>query len=78
MLGELSGMLAHHPRDGLLCWFGDHVPSMPRVYAATGYKDGRTDYLLWRDRVGVVERRDLGVEDLASALLDAAGLATGD
>lgn len=78
MLGELSGMLAHHPRDGVLCWFGDHVPSMPRVYAATGYTDGRTDYLLWRDRVGVAERRDLGVEDLASALLDVAGLATRD
>ena len=76
MLDELTGILSRQPRDGLLCWFGDHVPSMPRVYANLGYTDGRTDYLIWRQGTGTTGRRDLAVEDLGAALIDAAGLGT--
>jgi hypothetical protein len=47
MLGALTeGLRAAHPA-ALLCWFGDHVPSMPGVYAATGFDDGRSDYFVW-------------------------------
>ncbi|MGB5669358.1 MAG: sulfatase-like hydrolase/transferase, partial [Sedimenticolaceae bacterium] len=76
MLDELTGILSRQPRDGLLCWFGDHVPSMPQVYANLGYTDGRTDYLIWRQGTGTTGRRDLAVEDLGAALIDAAGLGT--
>jgi hypothetical protein len=47
MLGALSDALRTHHPEALLCWFGDHVPSMPAVYAATGFDDGRSDYLVW-------------------------------
>ena len=78
MLGELTGMLAARPRDGLLCWFGDHVPSMPDVYAATGFTDGRTDYLIWRRDATVGRQRDLAVEALGPAVLVAAGFPPDD
>jgi phosphoglycerol transferase MdoB-like AlkP superfamily enzyme len=75
MLSELSSTLGQHRRGGLLCWFGDHVPSMPRVYANTGYNDARTDYLIWRPAGGRARHQDLAVEQLAAALLAVAGLA---
>lgn len=75
MLDGLTRTLAAQPRDSLLCWFGDHVPSMPQVYAATGHTDGRTDYLVWRPRSDTPSTpRDLPVERLGEVLLAAAGL----
>lgn len=71
MLGDLTTLLSQQQREGLLCWFGDHVPSLPSVYAALDFNDGRTDYLLWRTRHHRVEYRDLAVEDLGQALLKA-------
>lgn len=75
MIGELTGLLTTRARPGLLCFFGDHVPSMPDVYAATAYRDGRTDYFVWQPGGGPGERRDLAVEQLGPAVLHAAGLA---
>jgi len=79
MLAEIRDALETGPRDGGLCWYGDHVPIMPKVYADTGFADGRTDYFLWR-RGGAPAAQapdDLRAEDLAAALLDAMGLARG-
>ncbi len=73
MLRDLTDILSQR-QDGLLCWFGDHVPSMPSVYAAQGFEDGRTDYLLWRPDHATPQRRDLAVEALGAALLGVAGL----
>jgi phosphoglycerol transferase MdoB-like AlkP superfamily enzyme len=48
MLGALRQSLEAAPRAAGMCFFGDHVPIMPKVYAALGSPDGRTDYLIWR------------------------------
>jgi len=74
MLGELTDTLARRPGPGVLCWFGDHVPSMPQVYADTGHRDGRTDYLVWQSAGGAARPRDLSVEALGAAVLESAGL----
>ena len=47
MLGDLAGLLNSRPRPGLLCWFGDHVPSLPKVYEDLAFTDASTDYLIW-------------------------------
>ncbi|MEZ5448219.1 MAG: sulfatase-like hydrolase/transferase [Thiolinea sp.] len=47
MLGQLQQRLSVHERSALLCFYGDHVPSMPQVYGDLAIKDGRTDYLIW-------------------------------
>jgi hypothetical protein len=75
MLGHLIDALPERARPGVLCWFGDHVPSMPDVYAATGQTDGRTDYLIWRSGAPAAPPLDLPVEEIGAALLEVAGLA---
>jgi len=35
-------------REGMLCWYGDHVPIMANVYAQLGEPDGDTDYFIWK------------------------------
>jgi hypothetical protein len=76
MIRALRERLEQSPRDGWLCWYGDHVPILQKVYDATGYADGRTDYFIWgKGRPpGTDSPRDLRVEDLAAALLARAGL----
>lgn len=79
MAGSLAAHLATMADPAWLCWFGDHVPIMPKVYERLGLPDGRTDYLLWSNRDGGGEEGnylDLQVEDLGALLLGKAGLAT--
>ncbi len=70
MLGELAAMLCARSREGVLCWFGDHVPSMPDVYDALGFADGRTDYLIV-SRGASGRDEDLPVERLGARLAEA-------
>ena len=77
MIGELSSALTGGPRERLLCFFGDHVPSMPRVYGALGFEDGRSDYFIWRSGpAGNGPREDVAVEALGLRLPALAGLAS--
>lgn len=48
MFGALADRLSRHDRPSTLCIYGDHVPIMPAVYAASGEPDGLTDYVVWR------------------------------
>ncbi|MCB1619958.1 MAG: LTA synthase family protein [Thiothrix sp.] len=50
MLHQLTQALRQQERQALLCWYGDHVPSMPAVYQDLGYPDGATDFLLWHNQ----------------------------
>ena len=50
MLGNLRAHLETIPTPSWLCWYGDHVPIMPQVYAALGEPDGATDYFIWGNR----------------------------
>ena len=76
MIGDLRASLLGHERDSVLCFFGDHVPSMPAVYEALDFQDSRTEYLIWRRDCEVEERQDINVEDLGVLLLESAGLSS--
>ncbi|CAM3378416.1 LTA synthase family protein [Halomonas lysinitropha] len=55
MLASLQQQLTprdRHARQGLLCWYGDHVPIMADLYRRLGAPDGRTDYLIWSSSQG--------------------------
>jgi len=71
MAGMLRDQLDALPGSGWLCWYGDHVPIMPKVYGAMCTPDGQTDYLIWKkgDNTGKGTRLDLKVEDLSYLLL---------
>ncbi len=76
MLGNLRSYLESTSAPGLLCWYGDHVPIMPSVYAALGEPDGATDFFIWNNRK--IQEQQLGItasiENLAVTLLECANL----
>jgi phosphoglycerol transferase MdoB-like AlkP superfamily enzyme len=68
MIDALRTSLGRACRPGQLCWFGDHVPIMPQVYAACGDPSGDVDYALWRsDGVRPARRQDLTAPELSAA-----------
>ena len=72
MIGQLAGHL-ERSGEGVLCVYGDHLPSFPAVYRKLRFRDGRTDYLIWRpghDRPAVV--KDMHISSLSRSLLDVA------
>lgn len=75
MVGMLRDQLQSMPHPSWLCWYGDHVPIMPRVYSALSEPDGRTDWFLWRNGEvqGSGERRDLRIEELGALVVGEIG-----
>ncbi|HHL18729.1 MAG TPA: LTA synthase family protein, partial [Thiothrix sp.] len=43
----LMTTLKRYEKNTLFCLYGDHVPSMPAIYAETAFNDNRTDYVIW-------------------------------
>ena len=70
MQEQLCAALAAQQRPGCLAWYGDHVPILPKVYAHTGFIDGRTDYFLWRTTGGPLVHEEMDLADLGPHLLD--------
>jgi hypothetical protein len=70
-LGRLLQHLSLRDRPTVLCFYGEHLPSMPRVYDALGLPDGRTDYFLFDTREPMAKREDLRVENMANLILRA-------
>ena len=60
---------------GWLGFYGDHLPSLPRVFERTGYDDARTDYFIWHPAGARAEPADLAAHQVGAALLACRGLA---
>lgn len=74
MIGRLTESLRAQG-DGLLCVFGDHLPSFPKLFDRSGFTDPRSDYVIWRPhRTGAASAKDVSVLDLSDLLLSAAGI----
>lgn len=72
MLDRLEAAMRRHAPDGVLAFYGDHLPSLPQAYACLGYLDDRTDYFIL-DRAGTHGcRQDLAAHDLPRLILDLA------
>jgi len=66
MIDALRDSLQRAGRPGHLCWFGDHVPIMPQVYATCGAPEGACDYALWTtEATQQARRRDIAIHELA-------------
>jgi hypothetical protein len=68
-IGRLRHELAQHGRPTILCFYGEHLPSMPKVYDRLGLPDGRTDYFLLGTQASISGTTDLRVEELGTMLL---------
>jgi len=73
-LGRLRMHLSGLGRDSLLCYYGEHVPSMPRVYDSLGMPDGRTNYFLDNPGSPISGRKDMPVWDLPREILSRIGV----
>jgi len=71
-LGRLRCYLAARARPAILCFYGEHLPSMPKVYDALGLPDGRTDYFVSGFNHSAPESLDIRIEELAAMILQEA------
>lgn len=72
-LGRLRDYLDARARPAILCFYGEHLPSMPCVYDALGLPDGRTDYFVAGLGGDASRQADLCIEDLARVILEMRG-----
>lgn len=71
MLGRLRQYLLARPTPTGLCFFGDHVPILPDVYATLGAPDGDTDYFIWSNQAPTSSAPGaMGVEQLAKTFAE--------
>jgi hypothetical protein len=70
MIGRLIDYLRASDRETVVCFYGDHVPAMPRVFQKLGVTPQRSDYFIWRNYSPVTATcRNLAAEELGTALL---------
>lgn len=76
MMNKLTGFLADMSIPSSLCWFGDHVPILPRVYDVFGAPNGEVDYFVWSsaNQSSNTEQRNLSVHTLAAQWLKMVGV----
>jgi hypothetical protein len=76
MLMRLREALSALERPASLCWYGDHVPIMPSVYAALGTPCGDVDYFIWRseDQLSGSPHCDEAIHELAIRWMRLSGL----
>ena len=57
---------------GWLCWYGDHMPIMPKIYQQNTINEKATEYFIWSSRSGSSAPVEipLNVEELALQLLE--------
>lgn len=80
MIGLLRENFDANPYPVSLCWYGDHIPIMPRAYAIFGEPEGTVPYALWNNKALARERKTtnrtmrLSAHELAGHWLGCAGL----
>jgi phosphoglycerol transferase MdoB-like AlkP superfamily enzyme len=78
MIGLIREGLERTQRAAWLCFFGDHLPIMAKVYQELGHPVPDSEYVLWSNcGDGSVQQADMRVEDLAGLILQQAGLGGG-
>ncbi|MGH7039031.1 MAG: LTA synthase family protein, partial [Stellaceae bacterium] len=70
MLDILVRGFAERGCGGLLAFYGDHLPSLPRAFRHFGFDEWASDYVLWRNGAGRPHRLDLPAHRLSGLILD--------
>jgi phosphoglycerol transferase MdoB-like AlkP superfamily enzyme len=69
MLGEVCSAMARRHQDGLVGFYGDHLPSFPALFDRLCFTDRASDYLVWRPNSQTTKREDLLASELGHRLL---------
>jgi Sulfatase len=70
MLQILMDGLSEHRRDGVLAFYGDHLPSLPRAFRHFGFDESGSDYVLWQDAASPARHLDLPAHLLPGMIFD--------
>src|SRR6516225_4321925 len=54
----LSGLQERH-REGVLAFYGDHLPSLPKAFRHFGFEEVGSDYVVWRAGAAAKQQLDL-------------------
>jgi Sulfatase len=65
----LSGLQRH--REGVLAFYGDHLPSLPRAFQHFGFDEWGSDYVVWHGSASSPRQLDLPAYRLPGILVDA-------
>jgi len=71
MLKQLTDAFRHTDKKHVLCFYGDHIPSMPEVYEETKYDNHDSDYIIWTNSKSQdTQQHTITIENLAQTLLE--------
>jgi hypothetical protein len=71
MLEILVEGMERRGRDGVLAFYGDHLPSLPRAFDHFGFEESTSDYVLWPGAAMPAHQLDLPVHRLPQLIKDA-------
>jgi hypothetical protein len=74
MLEILVDGMERRGGDGVLAFYGDHLPSLPRAFAHFGFDEWASDYVLWPGTAMPTRRLDLPAHRLPRLIKDALGV----
>lgn len=70
MLQILMDDMAGNRRNGVLAFYGDHLPSLPHAFAHFGFDEWGSDYVLWRGDPTIQRRLDLPAHRLPEIITE--------
>ena len=70
MLDILVEGMERRGRDGVLAFYGDHLPSLPRAFDHFGFEEWASDYVLWPGAATPARQLDLPVYQLPQLIKD--------
>jgi phosphoglycerol transferase MdoB-like AlkP superfamily enzyme len=79
MIADLCSAYRQIDQASCLCFYGDHIPSMPKIYQELDYNDQDSDYFIWDnstnndDLNSELAEKSLAVDALAKTLLGLSG-----
>ncbi|MBV9686450.1 MAG: LTA synthase family protein [Alphaproteobacteria bacterium] len=66
----LTGLRRRHG-EGILAFYGDHLPSLPHAFRHFGFDEIGSDYVVWRGSTTVARPLDLPAHRLPRVIIDA-------
>jgi hypothetical protein len=71
MLQILMDGLRGYRRTGVMAFYGDHLPSLPRAFRHFGFDEWRSDYVLWPGAGFSMRQLDLSAHRLPGFIIEA-------
>jgi hypothetical protein len=71
MLQILLSELQRRHNDGVLAFYGDHLPSLPQAFRQLGFDEWGSDYVVWQDTGSAAQQLDLPAHRLPKVIIDA-------